>query len=98
VTDDLMRYGRPVARSNVQVTLRRLADDGQVTRVGRGSYQIVSGALDHHDDAAAAETKTKKVGPKKGTGRWSPEVLSARALKAAETRRRNREAAEASGS
>jgi hypothetical protein len=33
VTDDLVRFGRPVARSNVQVTLRRLAADERVRKI-----------------------------------------------------------------
>jgi hypothetical protein len=45
VTEDLLRYGRAVERSNVQVTLRRLADDGKVTKDGRGAYFIVPSAI-----------------------------------------------------
>jgi hypothetical protein len=45
VTDDLLRYGRPVERSNVQVTLRRLAGDGKVVKDGRGTYIIAPEAI-----------------------------------------------------
>jgi hypothetical protein len=45
VTEDVRRAGRPVERSNVQVTLRRLAADGKVTKDGRGAYFIVPSAI-----------------------------------------------------
>src|SRR5205823_1587398 len=51
VSDDLTRYGRRVARSNVQVTLRRLADDGRLRKVGRGTYQLRMDVLDAGESA-----------------------------------------------
>lgn len=58
VTEDLLRNGRPVERSNVQVTLRRLADDNKVTKDGRGAYYIAP-------DAVPALTGTSRH-------RWAP--------------------------
>jgi DNA-binding transcriptional ArsR family regulator len=45
VTEDLLRHGRPVERSNVQVTLRRLANAEKVTKDGRGAYYVVPEAV-----------------------------------------------------
>jgi hypothetical protein len=41
VHDELQRFSRPVEHSNVQVTLRRLADAGQLRKVGRGAYHVL---------------------------------------------------------
>jgi hypothetical protein len=89
IADDLMRYGRPVERSNVQVTMRRLAADRHIRKVGRGTYQIVTDALDH------AEEKREK-GPQRSKA--EEEAYRAKrheaALKAAETKRRKKLEAE----
>lgn len=90
ITDELTRYGRPVARSNVQVTLRRLAEDAQVRKVGRGTYQILGSPSDRLE--AAAPIKSAGTGAMTASGRWTQEAAKERARKAAETRKRNREA------
>lgn len=84
VADDLVRYGRVVERSNVQVTMRRLASEGRIRKVGRGTYQIlVATSKDPQDDVALTEAERKKA------------VRHRAAVKAAETKRRKREAGEA---
>jgi hypothetical protein len=86
IADDLIRYGRDVARSNVQVTLRRLAADSQVRKVGRGTYQLLSESL--------ARPTGHDVATPPGEASMPPKLDRRQvALKAAATRRRNQEAA-----
>lgn len=96
ITDELMRYGRRVARSNVQVTLRRLAEDAQVRKVGRGTYQLLGSSSDRAGAEARAEpgAAVKPAGEVAMTasGRWTQEAARERARKAAATRKLKQEA------